>query len=143
MIYLQIFRRVALYATAAQQLDCPKTAPLHPCVLILPQVRLPLWCSGHVVKTNMNKCLVGLAGFGPATSASRTQRATKLRHNPSFAGAVRAGALPRRLSALPGRGLPCTLISPRGAWEIRTPDLLGANETRYRCAKAPDRVLCH
>ena len=28
--------------------------------------------------------MVGLAGFEPAASASRTQRATKLRHNPLY-----------------------------------------------------------
>ena len=31
-----------------------------------------------------NPCIVGATGFEPATSASRTQRSTKLSHAPSY-----------------------------------------------------------
>src|SRR5699024_518481 len=39
--------------------------------------------------SDLGFCLVGLAGFEPTTSASRTQRSTKLSHSPSPDDAIR------------------------------------------------------
>ena len=36
-------------------------------------------------------CLVGVTGFEPATSSSRTTRATKLRHTPEVSSSIRVG----------------------------------------------------
>ena len=38
---------------------------------------------GHLRQRKMASDLVGVAGFEPTTSSSRTKRATKLRHTPS------------------------------------------------------------
>ena len=43
-----------------------------------------------------SKNYVGLAGFGPAASSSRTKRATKLRHNPWSSELFRPGRLDSR-----------------------------------------------
>jgi hypothetical protein len=43
---------------------------------------------GHLHLVQMARELVGVAGFEPAASSSRTKRAAKLRHTPMTAGEV-------------------------------------------------------
>jgi hypothetical protein len=48
----------------------------------------PVRCAGFCPEILLPAGMVGLAGFEPTTSSSRTKRATKLRYSPNYFASI-------------------------------------------------------